>query len=287
MLKLISPAKINLFLRIIRRRPDGYHDLASLFQAVSLHDTIDFSLSDKDELTCNKPQIPTDNTNLILKAAHLFRRKTGLQFGLKAHLVKRIPHEAGLGGGSSNAATTLWALNELHHQPATLDELIAWSGEIGSDITFFLSQGTAFCTGRGEIMQSLGPLPMQNLWIAKPQEGLSTPAVFKSLDLSSIAQRDPQGVLESFYQGKCEYFNDLEETAFCLQPNLKSIKMKLLESGFEKVIMTGSGTAFFCIGMCNQKPLIEGVEFHPVNFIRRQAHQWFSANFNESENLKT
>ncbi len=144
MLTLNSPAKVNLFLRILRRRSDGYHDLASLFQAISLYDTIHFALSDHDELTCDKPGIPTDSTNLILKAADLFRRKTGLKFGLKAHLEKRIPHEAGLGGGSSNAATTLWALNQLHGQPASPDELIAWSGEIGSDITFFLSHGTAY-----------------------------------------------------------------------------------------------------------------------------------------------
>lgn len=274
MLTLISPAKINLFLQIVRRRLDGYHDLASLFQAITLHDTIHFALSDHDELSCDKPGIPTDSSNLILKAANLFRRKTGLKFGLKIHLEKRIPHEAGLGGGSSNAATTLWALNQLHAQHATLDELIDWSGEIGSDITFFLSQGTAFCTGRGEIIQNLDSLPDQKLWIAKPAEGLSTPAVFKALNVKLLPQRNARAVLEDFYKGKPIYFNDLEKTAFQLKPILELIKMQLLEAGFENVLMTGSGTAFFCIGACVQ-PHIRGVELYPASFIQRPLNQWY------------
>lgn len=274
MLTLISPAKINLFLRILRRRPDGYHDLASLFQAISLHDTIHYTLSEQDELICNHPGIPTDSSNLVLKAAHLFRRKTGLQFGLKVHLEKRIPHEAGLGGGSSNAATTLWALNQLHSQPASLDELIAWSGEIGSDITFFLSQGTAYCTGRGEILHSLDPLPSQKLWIAKPAEGLSTPAVFKALDLAVLPQRDPVSVLNGFYQDNPDYFNDLEATAFQLKPILHTVKIKLMDAGFENVTMTGSGTSFFCLGS-SQPPQIDGVHLYSADFINRRPNLWY------------
>src|SRR5262249_13981075 len=108
MLTLLSPAKINLFLRILGKRPDGYHELASLFQAIDLADTIHFSLSDADHLTCTDPAIPVDRSNLIWKSVNLFRRKTGLNFHLKIHLEKKIPHQAGLGGGSSNAATTLW-----------------------------------------------------------------------------------------------------------------------------------------------------------------------------------
>ncbi len=211
-----------------------------------------------------------------MKATHLFRRKTGLKFGLRAHLKKCIPHEAGLGGGSGNAATTLWALNQLLNQPASLDQLIEWSGEIGSDITFFLSQGTAYCTGRGEIMQTLDPLPCQQLWIAKPEASLSTPSVFNALDLSKISPRDPSSILEGFYQGQHEYFNDLEEAAFQLKPILKSIKLQLLELGFEKVVMTGSGTAFFCMGSI-QAPKIKGIDLFPVNFIRRLPNQWYYA----------
>lgn len=274
MLTLISPAKINLFLRVIKRRPDGYHDLASLFQAVSLYDTLHFSLAAQDELTCNQTAIPTDSSNLVLKAADLFRRKTGLKFGLKVHLEKQIPAEAGLGGGSSNAATTLWALNQLHGQPANLNDLISWSGEIGSDITFFLSQGTAYCTGRGEILQAMEALPNQDLWIVKPPEGLSTPFVFKSLDVARIPVRDPLMVLDNFYLGKPDYFNDLEETAFELKPPLKNLKIRLLNEGFEKVVMTGTGTAFFCLG-AKKMPLMDGILAYKVHFVQRQPNQWY------------
>jgi 4-diphosphocytidyl-2-C-methyl-D-erythritol kinase len=271
---LKSPAKINLFLRVLQRRPDGYHNLASLLQAVSLYDTLHFSLSDQDQLTCNKPEIPTDSKNLVLKAADLFRRKTGLKFGLKVHLEKNIPHEAGLGGGSSNAASTLWALNQMHGFPASLEDLIVWSGDIGSDITFFLSQGTAYCTGRGEIMQTLDPLPNQKLWIAKPAEGLSTPAVFKALDWSTILSKDPLNCLEVFYKGMPDYFNDLEPTALQIKPSLRKVKENLLKIGFDHVMMTGSGTAFFCLGK-RPNPELEGVDFYPVYFIRRETNLWY------------
>lgn len=277
MLTLISPAKINLFLRILRRRQDNYHDLATILQAVNLYDTLHFSLSNDDELTCNKSEIPTDSSNLILKAAQLFRNKTGLTFGLKAHLEKRIPHEAGLGGGSSNAATTLWALNQLLGQPATQEELITWSGEIGSDITFFLSTGTAFCTGRGEIMQELESLPCQKLWIVKPKVNLSTPTVFKALNLASLRDRDPHSILKAFYQNSPDYFNDLEETAFQLIPSLRTLKAQLLTEGFKHVTMTGTGSSFFCLGSRSHPPHIKDADFHPVTFIQRLSNQWYQS----------
>lgn len=157
MLTLISPAKVNLFLRVLGKRPDGYHELASLFQAIDLADTLHFTLSKHDHLTCTDPAIPLDNTNLIWKTVHLFRRKTNHQFPIHIHLEKNIPIQAGLGGGSSNAATTLWALNELLNTHIPSETLTAWAGEIGSDVPFFLSTGTAYCTGRGEIVKSLPP----------------------------------------------------------------------------------------------------------------------------------
>lgn len=273
MLSLKSPAKINLFLRILRRRTDGYHDLASLFQTISLYDTIHFSLSNRDELTCNKPDIPTNHINLINRATELFRRKTGLRFGLKAHLEKQIPHEAGLGGGSSNAATTLWALNQLLGKPAGLQDLMNWSSEIGSDITFFLSQGTAYCTGRGEILRELDPLPDQKLWIAKPAEGLSTASVFKALNLEQLEVRNPEEILAEFCSGKHHYFNDLEETALKLLPPLRNFKRRLLERGFSQVVMTGSGTAFFCLG---DETMSCEDHLYKVNFVNRALDRWYS-----------
>ncbi|KAL9190869.1 hypothetical protein ACHAXT_000575 [Thalassiosira profunda] len=151
-LTLFSPCKINLFLRILRKRPDGFHDLASLFQAVGFGDTLHLSLATKDgdEFTCNMEGVPTDSSNLVLRALELMRQKTErTDVFFSADLVKRVPAQAGLGGGSANAATAMWGANELMGRPATLEQLIEWSGELGSDITFFLSRGTAYCTGRG------------------------------------------------------------------------------------------------------------------------------------------
>ena len=151
-LHLFSPAKINIFLRVVRRREDGYHDLASLFHVIDLGDDMTFSFlpagANQDALTCNVPDVPTDASNLVVKALNLFRRKTGAAQRWSVDLVKRVPHGAGMGGGSGNAATALWAANEMCGRPATNEELLQWSGEIGSDISVFFALGAAYCTGR-------------------------------------------------------------------------------------------------------------------------------------------
>ena len=159
-LTLFSPSKINLFLRIIRKRDDGFHDLASLFAAIGLGDQLHLQLSPSsdagDTFTCNMPGVPVDSTNLVVRALDLVREKTGnADKKFKINLQKECPAQAGLGGGSGNAATAMWGVNELLGRPATLSQLVEWSGELGSDITFFLSEGTAYCTGRGEIMEDV------------------------------------------------------------------------------------------------------------------------------------
>jgi len=272
MLTLNSPAKVNLFLRIIKKRPDGYHELASLMQTISLCDTIKFSLSDRDHLTCTDLSLPTDGSNLILKAADLFRRKTGCEFGLKAHLDKRIPHQAGLGGGSSNAATTLWALNKLCKQNASDQQLAAWAGEIGSDISFFLSQGTAYCTGRGEVLRPLHPIPAKELWVVKPFQGLSTPEVYRNLDVAKLSARDPEILLKDIMNGQASYFNDLEEPAFRLMPSLAALKSSLTQAGFQAV-MSGSGSAFFCFG--KNAPQVPQAFTAKARFLNRPSDSWF------------
>lgn len=275
MLTLHSPAKINLFLRILHRRPDGYHELASLFQAIDLMDTLTFQLDEKDHLSCTNPSIPTDNSNLILKAANLFRKKTGQSFGLNVHLQKKIPHEAGLGGGSSNAATTLWAINQLLGTPIALKDLITWAAEIGSDVPFFLSQGTAYCTGRGEAVFSLPLLKKQPTWIIKPKQGISTPAVYKSLNLNKLPSRDPEKTLRDFYSGVPDYFNDLEQPALEIMPELQTIKDTLLSSGFKTVLLSGSGSSFFCIGN-EQPPPITNCHSYQANWINRPLQSWYT-----------
>lgn len=246
MLKFFSPAKVNFFLRVLGKRSDGYHELASLFQTIDLGDTLTFAFSKEDSLTCSDTTLPCDSSNLVAKAVDLFRRKSGLNFSIHIHLDKQIPTQAGLGGGSSNAATTLWALNALHHSPFTEQELQMWSSEIGSDIPFFFSHGTAYCTGRGEKVCDLPPVPLlEPLFLFKPKEGISTPAVYQALQLDECSKDDPEKLLAGFYTGNPSFLNDLENPAFRLLPLLNDYKKELIKKGCSIVAMSGSGSSFF------------------------------------------
>ncbi len=273
-----SPAKINLFFRVLKKRDDGYHEIASLYQAIGLGDTLTIELHHRDELSCTDPLLATDERNLVLKAVHLFRKKTGLAITVKIDLHKQIPIEAGLGGGSSNAATTLWALNLLAGSPVSFQDLALWSCELGSDSAFFFSKGTAFCTGRGEVFSSLENFSIptsQKLWIAKPSYGLPTPSVYQACDLSLITPRDPQEALSRLAKGEAYYFNDLENPAFTLIPQLAILKKNLLELGFSSVTMTGSGTAFFCFGPKTLTPHLPGIKFYATTPLLREDHDWY------------
>lgn len=276
MLNLFSPAKINLFLRIVSKRSDGYHNLSSVFQTISLGDTLTIELHDQDELTCSDPQLPTDHSNLILKATELFRQKLGINQGFKIHLNKKIPTEAGLGGGSSNAATTLWACNQLANSSVPLDMLKRWGSEIGSDVPFFFSQGTAYCTGRGESVYHLPALGSRNVLIVKPKGGLSTPEVYRRLDFGhpvpeKVIQRD----LDSFLCESLPYFNDLEKPAFEIKPELEELKNELLKCGFEVVLMSGSGSSFFCLGE-GEVPHMPDVDIFPAQYVNRSLLNWYA-----------
>ena len=172
-----------------------------------------------------------------------------------ANLVKRVPAGAGLGGGSGNAATALWAANELCGRPASEADLLAWSGDIGSDISVFFSTGAAYCTGRGEIVRNEAPpLPLgTKLCLVKPAEGLPTPTVFKALNLATRSTADPEALLRQLAQAKVASqgtcVNDLEPPAFAVMPSLAALKQRLLDTGkYEAVFMSGSGSTIVCVG---------------------------------------
>lgn len=276
-LVLFSPAKLNLFFRVLRLREDRFHEIASLFQAISLGDAIEIELADEDRLICNDPAIPVDSTNLVSKATELFRQKSGIRFFTSIKLDKRIPIQSGLGGGSSNAATVLWGLNRLFGNKFSNQELQSWAGEIGSDVSFFFSSGVAYCTGRGEKVENLDLALTKTFWLAKPKYGLSTPLVYKNCQPDNFQARDPMSTLQKYYQGYPEYFNDLEIPAFKLLPELESLKKNLLNLGFTEVMMTGSGTAFFCFSHEHlENPTLADIDFFPVSFILRRAENWYA-----------
>ena len=254
-MKLFSPAKINLFFRILSKRDDGYHEIETLMQTISMGDTLTLEKSDQDEYDLN-------DDNLVIKALKLFRRHTGQAFSVAIDLKKVIPIQAGLGGGSSNAATTLWGLNELGDCPLSNLDLIEMSRELGSDVPFFFSNGTAYCWGRGELFEEADPDDNPKLWIVKPKGiGLSTPLVY------SASVPNPNG----------DHFgNDLEKSAFTLLPSLQALKEKLYHTGFDFVQMTGSGTAFYCRGNPESVNLPD-VEMTKATYVQRTDKEWYHA----------
>lgn len=271
---LFSPAKLNLFFRVLYKREDGFHEIASIYQAISFGDTLTVSLAEDDLLTCTHPSVPCDSSNLILKALDVYRRQTGIDFNVHIHLDKKVPMQAGLGGGSSNAATAMWAFNTLLSNQVSEKQLSEWVGTFSSDAPFFFSQGTAYCRGRGEKIHNITRMPDRKLWIAKPQEGLSTPLVYRHCRPSEFTQRDPDRFASELIAGEPCYFNDLEIPAFSLMPSLEKLKKQLLDLGFSHATMTGSGTAFFCLGPC-QAPQIPGIDFYSASFVSRRNGNWY------------
>ena len=172
---------------MLSKREDGYHEIASLVQAVSLFDEIQISLEERDAFFCEDSTIPRDESNLILKSLSLFRKKTGWKGACCIRLDKKIPVEARLGGGSGNAATTLWGLNQLTGMGIEERELASWVSEFSSDAPFFFSSGTAYSRGRGERLEDLPPLNLEAFWIIKPKAGLFNSSCLPQLRDRSIS----------------------------------------------------------------------------------------------------
>ncbi len=263
-LSLVAPGKINLFLRILKKREDGFHELASLFQTVSLFDTLDFweEPADPSQPLCSmevspdslgREGIPTDGSNLVMRALALYAERTGRKERVHCRLHKRLPAQAGMGGGSGDAATALHAANRLAGYPVAESSLIEWAGELGSDIGFFFSQGSAYCTGRGEFVENVPPLAPTDVYLVKPSEGCSTPAIFKALGLRPgqlLPGPEPRSMLAKFAASieSAPFLNDLEPPAFEVMPLLRSLRDDLQGYGFGAVMMSGSGSTIFCIG---------------------------------------
>jgi len=299
-LSLFSPAKTNLFLRITKKREDGFHELASVFQALGLGDTLTIEALDSsataDVLSCNVEDVPLDGRNLIIKAFDLFRERSGNTSFFRCHIDKKTPMEGGMGGGSSNCATALWAANKLCGSLVSDQTLIEWGGELGSDVSFFLSEGTAYCTGRGEIVDTISPplsTPPGSFWILKPSEGCSTPAVYKALGLSPGAELpgpDPvqlrdKLVADGLSASVC--INDLEPPAQKVLPKLVAIKEALESGGFHTVLLSGSGATTFALskdaeaspraaleaaGVWEESMYVAG----PLPFVSRKPDGWYS-----------
>ncbi|HBN10273.1 MAG TPA: 4-(cytidine 5'-diphospho)-2-C-methyl-D-erythritol kinase [Cyanobacteria bacterium UBA8530] len=247
-----APAKINLFLAIGARRPDGFHDLETIFHAIELCDELSFRKTKESfRITCLAPDVPTDSSNLIWKAAELLKKEKGCSFGCEVELKKKVPMGAGLGGGSSDAAATLRALDRLWETHSTRGELERMAAKLGSDVPFFLGKGTALGKGRGEILESLPSLPELFLVVALPQVRISTPWAYARLDeMPARRHFSIAPMLEALKKGSLSEIaqslgNSFEEALFPSLPILADLKKKLLSSGALGASLSGSGSAMF------------------------------------------
>jgi 4-diphosphocytidyl-2-C-methyl-D-erythritol kinase len=238
-------------------------------QAIDLFDILTFSDHHSDQMTCSDPDLLCDDSNLVMRAIKLFRKSYEFS-SVHIHLEKRIPMQAGLGGGSSDAATVLFALNERIGRKASERELCSMGAQLGSDVPFFFSSGSAYCTGRGEILEPFSISPISG-YLAKPSFGLSTPRVFQETRVQELDPIDPIVALD---QNNQHYFNDLERAAFRIEPRLAHFKQRLISCGFSVVSMTGSGSAFFCIGNADVRQAPE-ICFIPFHSVMREASSWF------------
>ena len=257
-LVLPSFAKINLILRVLRKRRDGYHELETLYQTVDLHDQLTFRFFPDSRfhlvLNVGESDIPPDDSNLIYKACHLFHSVYPLQERVEVDIVKRIPLQAGLGGGSSNAAVTLIALSRHFGWPLNRTKLASLAAKLGSDVPFFLYGGTAVGTGRGEKVRKLPDLPPLPLLLIHSDMPCSTPAIYRAFDEGNLLTQRRDSIKihldqrpESLRELVSLIENDLERVVFAQYPDLDSIKKKIAKTGAVAVSLTGSGSTLFAL----------------------------------------
>ncbi len=252
-LSLLAPAKVNLFLEVLGKRPDGYHDIETLLVAVDLYDRLEFRPDDSGALTltCDEPGLTCGPDNLVMKAADRLRRHAGNRGGARIHLEKRIPMQAGLGGGSSDAAATLKGLNQLWKLGLEDMQLARIGAEVGSDVAFFFSPGAAWCTGRGEKVEALTLGRPLDLVIACPGVGLSTADVFRRVNVPAKPQSGSE-LRRAVERGDVEEIgrrlhNRLQELAEALCPQVRQLRERLQLAGPAGALMTGSGSAVFAV----------------------------------------
>jgi 4-diphosphocytidyl-2-C-methyl-D-erythritol kinase len=249
-------AKINLFLEVVGRRPDGYHDLVTVFQTINLCDEIHLNPQKKNiSLMCSDATLPVDSKNLAYRAAELLIKESNIQTGVAIYLQKNIPSGAGLGGGSSDAATVLVSCNKLCNLNYSNQQLEKLSAQLGMDVPFFIQGGTALGVDRGETIKKRFKSPALPLVLVYPNLSVSTKKVYETLDSKPIKNiRSVDSMIQAIQKGNAEQiasqlFNRLEEITFALHPEIKELKNLLIKSGCLNAMMSGSGSAVF--GICS------------------------------------
>jgi 4-diphosphocytidyl-2-C-methyl-D-erythritol kinase len=253
MLTVAAPAKLNLTLEVLGKRPDGFHEIRSVAQTIALHDSFHFDLSQSIELRCDRHDW-TANDSLVSKAVSLLKETSGCSRGAIIEIDKKIPLTAGLGGDSSGAAATLRGLNKLWGLGLSLAELSDLASRLGADVTFFLYGGTALLEGRGEIVTLLSPLP--RMWTVLlvppgPRMPSKTGRLYARLDSRHYTPgQTTDKLLAALKSGKglsVPPFNVFENIAFDIFPGLAGYRQKFLQAGAGEVHLAGSGPSLFTL----------------------------------------
>lgn len=265
-MRVLAPAKINLYLRITGRRADGYHLLDSVMVPVSLCDELEITTEHHHTerrheprilVTCDDPTLPTDDTNLAYKAAALFCREAGVAAEISIALRKRIPFGAGLGGGSSDAAAVLKSLNALFARLFSEQQLCALAVRLGADVPFFIPCQPARVEGIGEILTSVPRLPSRWFVIVVPPFSVATPWAYRQFDElppdAEPVSADLQHLAHGQWPPSSCLVNDLERAVVPTHPTIQEIKERLLQAGADGALMSGSGSSVFGIFSCEEQ----------------------------------
>lgn len=283
-------AKINLSLHVLGKRDDDYHEIDTVLQTVSLHDTITFERASNDSISlwCDDRSVPVDETNLVWRAAAALRERYSITNGVKIRLEKRTPAEAGLGGGSSDAAATLIALAQLWKIEVSADDFRQVAASLGSDVPYFLYGGAARATGRGNVIEPLKESPEMHLLIIKPNVSISTAKAYGALNRSALTSSDSKPILLRSQASDSSasidlnaLHNDFEPIVFQLEPEIERAKGALLKSGAGGAMLSGSGSAVFGIfeNQDAQERAIQAIELEtgwrafPCNTVGRSQYE--------------
>lgn len=253
-LEIKAYAKINLGLDVVRRLENGYHEVKMVMQTVGIYDVLTFEkASEGIVITTDSGELPTDENNLIYKAARLMKERYGITEGVRIHLQKNIPIAAGMAGGSTDAAATLKGLNELFELGAGKQELQEIGVKIGADVPYCVLGGTALAEGIGEKLTSLSSAPECVLLVAKPDINVSTKFVYEHLDAAGVDKHpDIDGMVEAIAEGSLQGIvermeNVLETVTIPAHPIIATIKSRMKELGAVNSLMSGSGPTVFGI----------------------------------------
>lgn len=273
-LSLPSFAKINWNLRVLGKRPDNLHEIQTTLQTISLHDRLNFELSEDQEiaLTCSESKIPNDDRNLVVRAAQALRDRYSIRKGTRVHLQKNIPAEAGLGGGSSNAAVALLALAHLWQIDAKANDLLTIAASLGADVPFFLFGGSMLGTGTGSTLSATPDSDAHHLIIIAPSASVPTRDAYASLQAAPLTTKTSEFILSSSQNGtvpddsppwlRTDFVNDFESVIFDIYPEIRRAKDLLLSAGARAALMAGSGSSVFGVFADNesQQQALEKIE---------------------------